>query len=302
MLGVSAIAILAFFFAKNYSAEAAIPVLGAVALGAQRILPAINKAYTSWSSFHATKKSTTRTIELLDSEANSFEFKCDPLNGDLYGDIEISNVSFKYDQKAEYVFKGLTLNLPKSSIIGIKGSTGRGKSTFVDLVMGLLEPSEGSIRVNGRTLNLENIDQWQSQIAHVPQNIFLIDDSITNNIALGCAEEEIDKELITKVSKQAQIYQFIQTLPEKFEAKVGERGVRLSGGQRQRIGIARALYKKKKLLVLDEATSALDNLTESAIISAIHDMKSETTIMMVAHRLSTLENCDYIIDFDNIMK
>ena len=298
MVGVSIIALLAFFMAKNNSAETAIPVLGAVALGAQRILPAVNQVYTSWSSVHATKKSMVVTLDLLNQKGGQSGTHCNLGKQEFYGDIEFSSVSFRYEENMEYVLKDLTVNLPKNAIVGIKGTTGSGKSTFVDLVMGLLEPSEGLVIVNGHTLNNQNLNQWQKQIAHVPQNIFLTDDTITKNIALGLDEKEIEKNLIIEVAKKAQIYRFIKNLPRGFETKVGERGIRLSGGQRQRIGIARALYQNKKILIFDEATSALDNSTESEIISAIHSMESDTTILMVAHRLSTLEKCTHIIDMD----
>jgi ATP-binding cassette subfamily B protein len=180
--------------------------------------------------------------------------------------------------------------------VGFIGETGSGKSTLIDLIMALLKPTSGQVEVDGIPLNHENYRAWQLRIAHVPQSIYLSDATIAENIAFGVPLDKIDLSRIKLASKKAQLSEFIESQPKKYQTHVGERGVRLSGGQRQRIGLARALYKQADILVLDEATSALDDLTEQSVMSAINALESELTVLMIAHRVSTLRSCDRIVE------
>jgi ATP-binding cassette subfamily B protein len=179
---------------------------------------------------------------------------------------------------------------------GFIGKTGSGKSTLIDLIMGLLEPTEGQIEIFGQVLSRQNRRAWQAHIAHVPQAIYLADTTIAENVALGCDASKIDLARVKTSVEKAQLADFIESLPQQYQTPVGERGVRLSGGQRQRIGLARALYKQANVLVLDEATSALDDATETAVMQAIHELGNDITVLMIAHRLSTLKNCDRIVE------
>jgi ATP-binding cassette subfamily B protein len=194
------------------------------------------------------------------------------------------------------VLRNLDLNIAKGSRIGIIGATGSGKSTLLDIVMGLLRPSEGSLEIDGQPITIENHRAWQAHIAHVPQDIFLADSTVEENIAFSVPKDQIDHERVRQAAQQAQIADSIDTWPKQYQTFVGERGVRLSGGQRQRIGIARALYKQADVIIFDEATSALDNETEQGVMQAIEGLSTELTILIIAHRLSTLRNCTQIVE------
>jgi ABC-type multidrug transport system fused ATPase/permease subunit len=194
------------------------------------------------------------------------------------------------------VLDGLTLSIPKGARVGLVGGTGSGKSTTLDLLMGLLEPTEGEVLVDGEPISGTRARSWQRCIAHVPQSIYLADTSIAQNIAFGAAPETIDMQRVRDAARRAQIADFIESRPEGYAAVAGERGVRLSGGQRQRIGIARALYKRASVLALDEATSALDNSTERSVLDAIEGLGRDLTILLIAHRLTTVRRCDTIVE------
>lgn len=196
------------------------------------------------------------------------------------------------------VLRGVNLKIPKGSRIGFFGTTGAGKSTLVDIVMGLLQPSAGALTVDGVPVTAANQRAWQAHIAHVPQSIFLTDSSVEENIAFGQPNDMIDRDLVISAAERAQIADAIASMPLGYATKVGERGVKLSGGQRQRIGIARALYKKADVIILDEATSALDTLTEDAVMRAIDGLGEGLTILMVAHRTATLRNCEVIVELE----
>lgn len=197
------------------------------------------------------------------------------------------------------IVSDVNLVLKKGTKIGFMGSTGSGKSTLLDIIMGMLNPTEGGLYIDGIRINQKNKRSWQMLIAHVPQNIYLSDSSVMNNIAFGVKDEKIDHELVKKAAKQAQISELIEKWPDQYKTFVGENGIRLSGGQKQRIGIARALYKKADILIFDEATSALDYETEKAVMDAIIDIGGDITILIIAHRLSTLKTCDQIIEVKN---
>jgi ABC-type multidrug transport system fused ATPase/permease subunit len=214
-------------------------------------------------------------------------------------EISIENVSFSYGAGHTTVLKNVTLRIEKGSRVGFIGKTGGGKSTLLDIIMGLLCPTSGIIKVDGRELKGMSLDGWRAQIAHVPQSIYLSDASIAENIAFGVPMSEVNMPLVISAAKKAKLADFIDSLSDRYLTPVGERGVRLSGGQRQRIGLARALYKDAKVLVLDEATSALDMETEAEVMRSIEMLGPELTILVVAHRLSTLAMCDKIVQIDS---
>ena len=277
---------------------AALPVLGALAMGAQRLLPAMQLAYNAWASIAGSHGSFADTIELLDQPLRDEMLQAPKSALPFNREIRFDGVSFRYAEDGPWVLDGFDLRVPRGARVGIVGSTGSGKSTLLDLLMGLLTPTSGSILVDDVSIHPERVRSWQCAIAHVPQSIFLSDASLAENIALGVRPEDIDIDRVRHAARQAQIAEFIESGPDGYNAVVGERGVRLSGGQRQRIGIARALYKKASVLVLDEATSALDNATEQSIIDAIEGLDRELTIFIIAHRLTTVERCDSIVELE----
>lgn len=209
--------------------------------------------------------------------------------------IKLDNIYFNYPSAKEFTLKGITIHIPARSTIGLVGSTGSGKTTTVDIILGLLRPKTGGFSVDGITIDDSNLRSWQKSIGYVPQQIFLSDDSVSANIAFGVEPASIDQQAVEYAAKVANLHDFvIKSLPQGYATMVGERGVRLSGGQRQRIGIARALYHKPQVLILDEATSALDNLTEQAVMEAVANLGHQITIVLIAHRLSTVRQCDQI--------
>lgn len=208
-------------------------------------------------------------------------------------EIRLENVSFSYEENGENAVEEVSLTIPKGNAVAFAGATGAGKTTLVDVILGLLRPQQGRITVDGKDI-FENIRGWQQNVGYIPQSIYLLDDTIRRNIAFGIPDEEIDQKSVREAVRAAQLEEMIGRLPKGLDTMVGERGVRLSGGQQQRIGIARALYSNPELLVMDEATSSLDNLTEKYVINAIERLKGDRTIIMIAHRLTTVKNCDTI--------
>jgi len=273
-----------------------IPVLGALALGAQRLLPALQQAYGSFSTIRGVRASFVDVLDLLNQPIPSYANQPSPTPMIFEKEISIKNLSFRYTKDTPYVFKNLNLKITKGSRVGVIGETGNGKSTLFDIIMGLLMPTEGEIIIDNKTITIENLREWQAHISHVPQVVFLSDSSIEENIAFGIPKEKIDLKRVKRVAEQAQISELIDEWKDGYQALVGERGVRLSGGQRQRIGIARALYKKSNVLIFDEATSSLDNKTELAVMDAIKGLDKELTILIIAHRTSTLKECDLIVE------
>jgi ABC-type multidrug transport system fused ATPase/permease subunit len=296
-LGMMLIAALAYTLARQPDGiSKAIPVLGALALGAQRLLPVLQAAYSSWANMQVGQASLLDTLELLDQPLpdDVDQRASDPLS--FQHQITLKHVSFRYSPDTPWVFQNLALTLPKGSRIGFIGTTGSGKSTLLDIVMGLLQASEGSLDIDGQPITVANNRAWQAHIAHVPQAIFLADSTIEENIAFGVPKGEIDQRRVMQAAQQAQIADLIASWPKQYKTSVGERGIRLSGGQRQRIGIARALYKQADVIIFDEATSALDNDTEEAVMQAIELLRKDLTILIIAHRLTTLKNCSHIVE------
>ena len=280
-----------------------IPTLGAFALGMQKLLPSFQSLYTSWAALNSQKFLIFKLLNFIELQ-NKTEVKKDKNNliNPIYKSfkfnyLELKNISFNYENEKEFIFNGLNLNIRSGEKIGIIGKTGDGKSTLLDIIMGLLEPSQGEIFLNGKNLNKNNMLQntWKNEISHVPQNIYLLDTNIKENIALGNSSNLINLEKIQAAAKIAQITKFVNHFPMKFDTVVGEGGIKLSGGQKQRIGIARALYSIPKILVLDEATSALDEETEGLIMDAIINMNKNMTLIVVTHRLRSLKYCERII-------
>ena len=213
--------------------------------------------------------------------------------------IKLDNISFNYPDKEEKALNELTLEIPVNQVIGLVGASGSGKSTAIDILLGLIEPQRGSLVVDGEEIKGQKKRAWQNNVGFVPQAIFLADSSIRENIAFGIPREEIDEDRVARAAKMAHLDELLERLPEGSDTRVGERGIQLSGGQRQRIGIARALYDDAEVLVLDEATSALDGITEKLVMDAIHDFSGKKTIIMIAHRLATVKKCDCIYLLDN---
>lgn len=299
-LGIVLVAILAYSLSSREGGiGTAIPTLGAFALAAQRMLPILQQAYSNWTIIKSSEAYLSDTLDLLDQPLPKYanEEKIAPIN--FTSKIILQNISFKYLDKYPFVLKNLNLEINKGEMIGFIGTTGSGKSTLLDILMGLISPTKGNILIDNLVLDESNFRSWQTHIAHVPQSIFLSDSTIAENIAFGVPFEKIDFKKIKLVCEKAQISDIIETWEKKYLTMVGERGIRLSGGQRQRIGIARALYKNAEVIVFDEATSALDNKTELDVMSSINNLSQELTIIIVAHRLTTLKNCNKIIELKN---
>lgn len=271
----------------------ALPVLGALALGAQRLMPLLQQIYRGWSSVLGKWQMMLDVLDFLDlpmpkSVDSSIQIPFEK-------ELELRDVNFSYGNEGPEVLREFSLRIGKGERIGLIGKTGSGKTTALDIIMGLLNPVTGQLLIDGKNIDETNLPAWQAQIAHVPQAIYLTDGSIAQNIAFGLPAREIDMERVRQAARQAQIADFIESNSAGYQARVGERGIQLSGGQRQRIGIARALYKRAQVLVFDEATSALDNQTESAVMESMEALGQDLTVLMIAHRLETLKSCTRII-------
>ena len=300
-LGMVLIAALAYSLAgRSAGITSAIPILGAMALAAQRLLPVLQHGYSSWTMVRGGQASLSAALDLLDQFLPAYVDGPDQSLMPFQNSIVLRNLKFQYAKDTPWIFQhGLSLNINKGSHIGFIGATGSGKSTLLDIIMGLLQPTSGSIAIDGVNITEQNYRGWQAHIAHVPQVIFLADTSIAENIAFCVPVEQIDHARVRQAAQKAQIAETIESWSEKYNTLVGERGVRLSGGQRQRIGIARALYKQADVIVFDEATSALDNDTEDAVMQAIENLGGELTVIIVAHRLTTLKNCTQVVELED---
>jgi ABC-type multidrug transport system fused ATPase/permease subunit len=294
-VGMAMIAFVACFaLLRSGDLGAVLPVLGVLALGAQRLLPLMQTLYKGWATVAGNQALAEDILRVLEAPAPVSATSVEPISG-FRSEIRLSGVDFHYPGAARPALRGLDLVIPKGSKVGLVGRSGSGKSTAMDLLMGLLEATNGRIEIDGRPLTGATADGWQREIAHVPQDLFLADASIRENVAFGVAPGEIDDARVRAAAAAADIAHFIEGLPAGYDTVVGERGTRLSGGQRQRLGIARALYKQAKVIFFDEATSALDSETEASVMAAIERLDPDLTIILVAHRTSTLAFCDQII-------
>jgi ATP-binding cassette, subfamily B, bacterial PglK len=296
-LGMMLIAALAFGLSRQPGGvSTALPVLAALAVGAQRLLPALQQAFASWAAIAGSRGSLADTLELLDQPLPPEASQPAPEPLPFRDSIRFDSVCFRYNEDSPWVLDDFNLTIRRGERVGLVGVTGSGKSTTLDLLMGLLTPSKGRLLVDGEPVTGPRVRAWQRTIAHVPQSIYLSDSTLIENIAFGVSPQRINSERVRSAARQAQIADFIESRPEGYDALVGERGIRLSGGQRQRIGIARALYKQASVLVLDEATSALDNATEQSVMDSIEGFDRDLTVLIIAHRLSTIQRCDTIVE------
>lgn len=275
-----------------------LPILGALALAAQRLLPLVQQGYAGWASMLGGKAALSDVLSFLDQPMPAHAMENLPTPMPFSRQIELDEVYFSYSSQESWVLSGINLIIPRGSRVGFIGTTGSGKSTLLDIVMGLLAPKSGKLCIDGTVVDEANYRAWQAHIAHVPQTIYLTDATIAENIAFGLASNQIDHTRVRWAAQQARIANDIESWEEGYGTSVGESGVRLSGGQRQRIGIARALHKQADVFVFDEATSALDNDTEREVMDSIESLGKEFTVLIVAHRLSTLKTCDQIVELE----
>lgn len=299
-LGMILISALAYALAQQVDGIAkAIPILGALALGAQRLLPVLQQIYSAWTGIRGGQASLQDALELLDQPLPNYADQPAVQPLPFSSSITLKRLGFRYSLQSHYVLKEINLSIAKGSRVGFIGATGSGKSTLLDIVMGLLQPTNGCMEIDNQEINAANHRAWQEHIAHVPQTIFLADSSIEENIAFGVPTDQIDHHRVKQAARQAQIADTIESWHDQYQTFVGERGIRLSGGQRQRIGIARALYKQADVIIFDEATSALDSETEEAVMQAIEGLSKDLTLLIIAHRLTTLKNCTQIVELNN---
>jgi ABC-type multidrug transport system fused ATPase/permease subunit len=302
-LGMVLIASLACLLAAGSGtvggATNAIPVLGALALGAQRLLPMLQQIFSAFVTIKGDLASTQDALNLLDQPMPEHVHAPPATPVAFNTSITLKDLGFRYTPQGPWVLRQLNLEVPKGSRVGFVGVTGSGKSTLLDLVMCLLTPTEGALLIDNKSIKPHNTRAWQAHISHVPQAIFLSDTSIAENIAFGVPRQQIDLRRVQQAAQQAQIAQTIEGLRDGYNTLVGERGVRLSGGQRQRIGIARALYRRANVIIFDEATSALDIETEVAVMQGVETLGRDITILVIAHRITTLKNCDLIVEIAN---
>ncbi len=278
----------------------ALPMLGLLAFGAQRLLPLMQQIFGSWSSITGSTAAMWDVVDFLNQPLTDYHDTTDILPLPFENAIVFKDVSFGYSPETAPILNAVNFSIPKGSTVGIIGPTGGGKSTLVDLLTGLLAPNAGHVMADGVEISAPpNKFRWQKLISHVPQSIFISDATIAENIAFTSSAIEIDMDRIDMAAQSACLDSFIAGSPQGYKTEVGERGIRMSGGQRQRLGIARALYRKGSVLVLDEATSALDSATEAKVMASISTLNSDLTIFMIAHRISTLKNCDVILKVEN---
>lgn len=289
--------ILLLLFQSGGNIAEIVPVLGIFALSVMRLLPALQQIYHALASIRGARAILEAVVNDYQSAPSwtpgGLTAPTKPLH--LEHDLELSGIGFSYATAVRPALRGLDMRISARTTIGIVGGTGAGKTTLVDLILGLLTPDSGEMSVDGTAITPTNMRAWQRTLGYVPQSIFLTDDTIAANIAFGVPKDRIDMAAVERAARTAALHGFVSSdLPEGYETQVGERGVRLSGGQRQRIGIARALYRDPALLIMDEATSALDNITERVVMEAVQNIRADKTIILIAHRLSTVRTCDVI--------
>lgn len=292
-----------FSMAMGVEMASLLPLISAFALAAMRLLPSVNRVNTYMANIAYYESALNYIYENVDTDAMSRQEELDtyrlanpntkPVT--LRKEIKLKNITFAYPNTDRKIFDNADMSIPVGKSVGVVGASGAGKTTVVDVLLGLLELQNGTITSDGTNI-FDNYGAWLSHVGYIPQTIYMLDDSIRNNIAFGVKEEDIDDARVWEVLGQAQMKEFVEELPDKLDSQIGERGVRISGGQRQRLGIARALYHDPELLIFDEATSALDNDTETAIMEAIDTLHGQKTMVIIAHRLRTIENCDMIYE------
>ena len=299
-IGVITLCVLLLFLTiQSANSSQIIPTFGIFALAAFRLLPSVNRIMISVNGL----RYSSSAIDIVEQQLNDASLISNHTTNEnevrnslpFTESIDIQELTHRYDDAETISLNNISLSIKKGESIGIIGKSGSGKSTFVDVILGLLTPTSGTIAVDGNCI-FENLRGWQQIVGYVQQDVFLLDDSILKNIAFGIPEDNIDFKRLNQTIKEAQLDDFVDTLSEGLNTQLGERGLRLSGGQKQRIGIARALYHESSILVFDEATSALDSETETEIITAISNLKGNKTIIIIAHRVSTLKSCDRILE------
>ena len=283
---------------KSGSFNNALPIISLYAFTGYRLIPAFQQiyaAFTQLSFVGASLDKLYNEVKNLKPSTENQDQGILPFNKT----IALKNIYYDYPNSSRTALKDITLCIPVNSIIGFVGQTGSGKTTLIDIILGLLEPQKGTLEIDGKVITKQNLRSWQRSIGYVPQYIYLSDETIAANIAMGVESKDINFDLVKRASKIANLHDFVvNELPKQYQTTIGERGVRLSGGQRQRIGIARALYHNPQVLVLDEATSALDNQTEKAVMDAVNNLSKDITIILIAHRLNTVKNCDIVFKLD----
>lgn len=277
-----------------------IPITGVFLVSAQRLLPLLQQIFSSWASIQGGRVSLADSLSLLDQKLPIDFYKKNIKALPFKKNIILKSIHFRYHVNSPFVLKDVNLKITRGSRVGIIGTTGAGKSTLINIIMGLIVPTKGSLSIDNKVIKTSNQNAWRKHIAHVPQDIFLADNTIEENIAFGEEPHEINSEKVRLAAKQAHLSNTIEAWPKGYKTLVGERGVRLSGGQRQRIAIARALYKNADVIVFDEATSALDTKTETAVIKSIESLNKNITLFIATHRLSTLRKCTHLIEIEGM--
>lgn len=303
----SMLAVIAILMCMGREVNSMLPQLTAFAMAAVRLLPSVNRMSTALNSMAYYEPSLDKMVENLQERdmtehngTNNFSGKISDKfeKIEMVGKVELHDITYHYPNVERPVLDHANMSIDIGQSVGIVGASGAGKTTAIDILLGLLHPQSGSVEVDGHDIR-ENYDGWLSLLSYIPQTIFMLDDTIRANVAFGVATEDINDSQVWKALEEAQLKEFVQSLPEGLDTSIGERGVRLSGGQRQRIGIARALYSDPQLLIFDEATSALDNETESAIMESINALHGKKTLIIIAHRLTTIQECDVIYRVEN---
>jgi ABC-type bacteriocin/lantibiotic exporter with double-glycine peptidase domain len=289
--------LLLYSIAKTGSFNNALPIISLFVFAGYRLMPTIQQMYSSCTQLTYVGPSLNKLYDDL-KNLKPFNENQDLSILPFNKAITLNNIYYTYPNSTRIVLKDINLTIPEKSTVGFVGTTGSGKTTTADIILGLLEPQKGTLEVDGKVITKLNLRSWQKSIGYVPQHIYLSDDTVAANIAFGVEPKDIDQNIVEKAAKIASLHEFVlNELPKQYQTTIGERGIRLSGGQRQRIGIARALYHIPKVLILDEATSALDNQTEQVVMDAINNLKKDITIIIIAHRLNTVSNCDTIFLF-----